>query len=101
MRKVQKQEVLEMIQTLHQAHDEVKNYIDRKNYVLAQDILSQCQECAISIGTVIEKIEGEGLLRIENSVKNDVPVRKEIAFFSYKASMWDALESVYSVLCVE
>lgn len=133
MRKAQKQEVLEMIQTLHQAHDEVKNYIDRKNYVLAQDILSQCQECAISIGTVIEKIEGEGvvtvsyvenycdvlfsvyeelngtdanankayknlkkqLLRIENSVKNDVPVRKEIAFFPYKASMWDALESVY------
>ena len=133
MRKVQKQEVLEMIQTLHQAHDEVKNYIDRKNYVLAQDILSQCQECAISIGTLIEKIEGERfvtvsyvenycdvlfsvyeelngtdanankayknlkkqLLRIENSVKNDVPVRKEIAFFPYKASMWDALESVY------
>lgn len=133
MRKAQKQEVLEMIQTLHQAHDEIKNYIDKKNYALAQDILSQCQECAISIGTAIEKIEGEGfvtvsyvesycdvvfsvyeelngndinankahknlkkqLLRIENSVKNDVPVRKEIAFFPYKASMWDALESVY------
>ncbi len=133
MRKAQKQEVLEMIQTLHQAHDEVKNYVDKKNYTLAQDILSQCQECAISIGTAIEKFEGEGfvtvsyveaycdtvfsayeelngndanankihknlkkqLLRIENSVKNDVPVRKEIAFFPYKASMWDALESVY------
>lgn len=133
MRKAQKQEVLEMIQTLHQAHDEVKSYIDKHNFALAQDILSQCQECAISIGTVIEKVEGEGfvtvsyvenycdvlfsvheelngtdanankvyknlkkqLLRIENSVKNDVPVRKEIAFFPYKASMWDALESVY------
>lgn len=133
MRKAQKQEVLEMIQTLHQAHDEIKNYMDKKNYALAQDILSQCQECAISIGTAIEKLEGEGfitvsyvetycdvlfsiyeelngsdvnankthknlkkqLLRIENSVKNDVPVRKEVAFFPYKASMWDALESVY------
>lgn len=133
MRKAQKQEVLEMIQTLHQAHDEVKNYIDKRNYVLAQDLLSQCQECAISIGTAIENLEGEGfvtvsyvesycdvifsiyeelngndtnanktyknlkkqLLRIENSVKNDVPVRKEIAFFPYKASMWDSLESVY------
>lgn len=133
MRKAQKQEVLEMIQTLHQAHDEIKHYIDKKNYALAQDILSQCQECAISIGTAIEKFEGEGfvtvsyvetycdvvfsayeelngndvnankiyknlkkqLLRIENSVKNDVPVRKEVAFFPYKASMWDALESVY------
>ena len=133
MRKAQKQEVLEMIQTLHQAHDEIKNDIDRKNYLLAQDMLGQCQECAISIGTAIEKLEGEGfvtvsyveiycdvvfsvfeelngadvnankvhknlkkqLLRIENSVKNDVPVRKEIAFFPYKASMWDSLESVY------
>ena len=133
MRKAQKQEVLEMIQTLHQAHDEIKNFIDRKNYPLAQDMHRQCQECAISIGTAIEKLEGEGfvtisyvevycdivfsvyeelngaevnankvyknlkkqLLRIENSVKNDVPVRKEIAFFPYKASMWDSLESVY------
>lgn len=133
MRKAQKQEMLEMVQTLHQAHDEIKNIIDKKNYVLAQDILSLCQECAISIGTTIEKFEGEGfitvsfaetycdvlfsayeelngrdvnadkiyknlkkqLLRIENSIKNDVPIRKEVAFFPYKASMWDALESVY------
>lgn len=122
-----------MVQTLHQAHDEIKNNIDKKNYVLAQDMISQCQECAISIGTAIEKFEGEGfvtvsfveaycdvlfsiyeelngsdvnankiyknlkkqLLRIENSIKNDVPIRKEVAFFPYKASMWDALESVY------
>lgn len=133
MRKAQKQEMLEMVQTLHQAHDEIKNNIEKKNYVLAQDMLSQCQECAISIGTAIEKFEGEGfvtvsfveaycdvlfsiyeelngsdvnankiyknlkkqLLRIENSIKNDVPIRKEVAFFPYKASMWDALESVY------
>ena len=133
MRKAQKQEILAMIQILHEAHDEIKNQIDRKNFCVAQDIISQCQECAISIGTTIEKLEGEGfvtvsyaesycdvlfsayqelndsnvnaniiyknlkkqLLRIENSVKNDVPIRKEVAFFPYKASMWDALESVY------
>lgn len=133
MRKSQKQEILEMIQTLHEAHEEVKAYVAKKNFALAQDILSQCQECAISIGTTIEKLEGEvfvtvsyveaycdvvftcyeelnggaanankiykslrkQLLRIESSVKNEVPIRKEIAFFPYKASMWDALESVY------
>lgn len=133
MKKAQKQDILDMIQTLHEAHEEIKSYIDKKNYALAQDILSQCQECAISIGTAIEKSEGEGfvtvsyveaycdavfhcyeelngsevnankiyknlrkqLLRIESSVRNDVPIRKEIAFFPYKASMWDALESVY------
>lgn len=122
-----------MVQTMHQAHDEIKENIDRKNFILAQDIVRQCQECAISIGTAIEKLEGEGfitvpfietycdilftiyeelngsdanankiyknlkkqLLRIENSIKNDIPIRKEIAFFPYKASMWDSLESVY------
>ncbi len=35
------------------------------------------------------------LLKIENSIKNDIPIRKEVAFFPYKASMWDSLESVY------
>ena len=25
----------------------------------------------------------------------DIPVRKEVVFFPYKASMWDSLESVY------
>jgi hypothetical protein len=35
------------------------------------------------------------LIQIENSIKNDIPERKEVAFFPYKASMWDSLESVY------
>lgn len=133
MRKAQKQEIMDMLQTLHEAHEEIKNNIDRKNYILAQDLLGQCQEGAISIGTAIEAFEGEGfvtvgyietycdivfkcheelngsdananklyknlkkqLLRVENSVKNDIPVRKEVVFFPYKASMWDSLESVY------
>lgn len=133
MRKAQKQEIMEMIQTLYEAHDEIKNDIDKKNYALAQDMLIQCQECAITIGTAIEAIEGEGfvtvsyveeycdvvfrcheelndddissnkiykklkkqLVCIENSVRNDIRIRKEVVFFPYKASMWDALESVY------
>lgn len=35
------------------------------------------------------------LIKIENSIKNDIVVRLEIAFFPYKASMWDSLESIY------
>lgn len=135
MRKAQKQEVLDMVGTLHEAHEQIKTYIDRKNYATAQDILAQCQECAVSMGNAIESMESpecvtiphiqdycdlvyqiyealqnapvdsnankicknlkKQLLKIENSVKNDIPIRKEIAFFPYKASMWDALESVY------
>ena len=35
------------------------------------------------------------LIRIENSVKNDISVRKVAVFLPYKASMWDSLESVW------
>lgn len=43
----------------------------------------------------IYKTLNKGLLRVENSIKNDIPVRREIVFFPYKAAMWDSLESVY------
>ncbi len=134
MRTVQKRNILEMIHTLHQAHDEIKRNMESKQYILAQDMLIQCQECAIRIGTEIEKSEGEGfvtvshieeycdvlyqvheelngrdsvnvnkiyktlkkyMLKIENSVKHDISVRKEVVFLPYKASMWDSLESVW------
>ena len=35
------------------------------------------------------------LIKISNSLKNDLQTKLEIAFFPYKASMWDSLESVY------
>lgn len=41
------------------------------------------------------KILRKQLIKIENSVKNDIAVRLEVAFFPYKASMWDSLESIY------
>ena len=43
----------------------------------------------------IYKILRKQLLAVENSVKNDISVKKEMVFFPYKASMWDSLESVY------
>lgn len=135
MRKAQKQDIMDMLQTLHEAHEEIRNNIDRKNYILAQDLLSQCQEGAISIGTAIEKSESEGfvtvgyiekycdlvfqiheelndananvninkihkllkkqLICVENSIKNDIRIRRIAVFLPYKASMWDSLESVW------
>lgn len=43
----------------------------------------------------IAKVLKKALLRVENSIKNDIHVKKEVVFFPYKASMWDSLESVY------
>lgn len=133
MRKGQKQEILGLIDGLHQIHEEIKKTLEQKNLILAQEVISGTQESAISIGEKIEKSEGQGhrtvsgieeycellfcafenintnnfnankiykslrkqLIKIENSVKNDIAVRTEIVFFPYKASMWDSLESIY------
>ena len=133
MRKAHKQELFDVIGSLHQNHEEIKKALERNNLALAQDMISGTQSSAISIGETIEKTEGEGhttvsyieeyceclfrfyediekkdynaykvykmlrkqLIKIENSLKYDIAVRKEVAFFPYKASMWDSLESVY------
>lgn len=133
MRNMQKQEVLGLIDSLHQAHEEIKGALAQNNLSLAQNMLAECQEFAISLGESIETLEGEGhatvscveeycealfhiheeltdgqlsenkiykrlrkqLVKVENSAKNDIRVRKEVVFFPYKASMWDSLESVW------
>ena len=54
----------------------------------------------ISNGDYVDALKTDKSLRkaltqIENRVRNDIKVRKEIVFFPYNASMWDSLESVY------
>lgn len=132
MRKAQQQDILKIIATMEQAHEEIRQALEKKALDPAKQMLIECQECAIDLGNAIEQIEGEGfisvsylekycdtvyqlfeetnadsnpakvaktlrkaLLQVENSIKNDVKIRMEIAFFPYKASMWDSLESVY------
>lgn len=41
------------------------------------------------------KLLQKALIQIINSVRNDIPVRLEVVFLPYKASMWDSLESVW------
>lgn len=42
-----------------------------------------------------KKMLDDNLSIAENSINNDVPVRTEIVFMPYNASMWDSLESVW------
>ena len=60
MRKFQKQQILEVIQSLHILHGEIKARLDGKDYDTVQTALADCQEAAIQIGEVIEQIEGTG-----------------------------------------
>ena len=47
-----------------------------------------------NIGKVYKNLHIE-LIRISNSVKNDITVKTVAVFLPYKASMWDSLESVW------
>lgn len=138
MRQARKQEILNFIDSLQQAHGEIKETMEKQDKASVQTMLAECQEFAVELGNAVEETEGEGcisvsyieeycetlfrvyeeidsqqnekissnankvykilkryLLRVENSVKNDIPLCKEVVFFPYKASMWDSLESVY------
>lgn len=141
MRKKQKQEILDFVASLYEAHKEIYMALEQGKVAECQNMLCDCQECAIELGNIIEAFEGEGavpvsyiekycellyhyyeklskiteaelldnkkiakkiidmltqqLSNMENSIKNDIKVKKEVVFFPYKASMWDSLESIY------
>lgn len=64
MRKFLKNNILDMLCTMYEAHIDIKNYVDNKNYENAQFLLQECQNAAIHIGTEIEKAEYEGFVTV-------------------------------------
>lgn len=64
MRKFLKKSILEIFQTLYEAHISVKQFIDNKDIDNAMALLADCQDTAIQIGGIIEDSEGEGFVTI-------------------------------------
>ena len=64
MRKKQKQEILEFVKSLYEAHKEIKAALEHGNKAAAQSMLCECQECAIELGNIIEAFEGEGFVSV-------------------------------------
>ena len=60
MRKIEMARVVECVKLLEEAHEEINKKIQDRQFDNVQILLSECQEVAIGIGTVIEKSEGEG-----------------------------------------
>ena len=58
MRQFQKQQILDVIQSLHMLHGEIEDSLNGKGYAAAQAALADCQEAAIQLGEAIEQIEG-------------------------------------------
>jgi hypothetical protein len=64
MRKVQKEQADGFVKLLEEAHEEIIKSIINDETEIALDILEQCHEGAIQLGTLIEKSEGEGFVTI-------------------------------------
>ena len=133
MRQARKLEILNFIDSLHQAHGEIKEAMERQEMASAQVMLAECQDFAVELGNAIEETEGEDcitvshvekyceaifcvyeelnsqgqsnvpenqtviydsnkayktlkkqLLKVENSLKNDIKTQKEVVFFPYR-----------------
>jgi len=59
MRKAQKRQAEEFVKLLGQVHENIKKYIEDRNFPAACNLLVQCQEGALELGKLIEKTEGE------------------------------------------
>lgn len=59
MRKYQKDHILGLIDTMNEAHNEINENILCHEYSSASNMLIDCQQAAIAIGTIIEEQEGK------------------------------------------
>ena len=59
MRIAQKKQAEEFVELLGQAHEEIRNAIEKKNISAAMSLLADCQDGAIALGDLIENAEGE------------------------------------------
>lgn len=64
MRKAEKKQAEEFVGMLVQAHEEIREYIEKGRVDEAKDLLEQCQQGAISLGELIEVREGEQFVTI-------------------------------------
>lgn len=60
MRKVQKQQLLDIITSMHLMHKEIQDRLKKKEYQAAFEGLQDCQAAAIQVGETIDNIAGEG-----------------------------------------
>lgn len=61
MRKTQKSQAESFLALLKEAHGEIRQAVEKKEYNLAMELLGQCQDGAIKLGEMIENAEGEGV----------------------------------------
>ena len=64
MRRAVKQSLMEIFTTLYEAHNYIKNFIEKGKTDDLQSLFGDCQQTAIQLGTIIEESEGEGFVTV-------------------------------------
>ena len=57
MKKDIKEQLIQLLGTLREAHWEIQDWLGKKEYGTVQNLLADCQECAVFIGNTIEQFE--------------------------------------------
>lgn len=81
MRKYNKKQCSELIETLEEAHREIAKCIEKDAISAASSLLADCQDAAVSIGNIIESSEGEGteaVRRLENYCELVYQINEEL-----------------------
>lgn len=60
-----KEKALEFVSLLTEAHNEIDKMLNNKNLQVAVQLLCQCQDLAIRVGTMIEEACGEGFVTVK------------------------------------
>lgn len=130
MRRRDKKQLLDLIKTMEMANQILPSMLKQDRYQEMTAILADEQEAALSIGSRVELLEGEGteavklledycellwditqaerleqkidgvkklslLLVKEKEALDRFPVKLNVVFLPYKASMWDCMETVW------
>ena len=59
MRRFQRQQIMDVIGSMHALHGEIRDRLQSGAYDVVEGALTDCQEAAISVGEAIEQIEGD------------------------------------------
>lgn len=57
MKKDIKEQLIQLLGTLQEAHQEIQGGLEKKEYGTVQNLLADCQESAVFIGNTIEQFE--------------------------------------------
>lgn len=110
MRQWQKSELVSILQTMKEIHEEIKRKVLENSRELACKLVEECQDCAIQVGNVIETLETnstgviksieeycEYLYLLYNLLNNQNTEKAEALFNILNVKISDILQDIRSI----